>query len=314
MVLTKADQIKGIFLGVAIGDALGMPVEIKTPQEILNEYGRITTYRKSLRRGWESKKAGTTTDDTQLTLAVSRGMLEGGTCIHEQIKQHLKAQAESEEGWGVTTREALRKLSMGCDPNKSGTFDNQQLGHGNGILMKMAPALVFEKVTGKAAKEFLRKLTIMSHNTEEALDSTEIYYAIFKYCLNTQAYDNNELLELLVKTYKSNSMLPLVKRAFQQTNFAADVAEIGGTGKARFSCRHSLPLSLYCFINNPHDIGSLYDAVSAGGDTDTNASIVGALLGAVNGTKVFPKHLINGLDTICYDAVMSHANAWVGIA
>ncbi|MBI2633668.1 MAG: ADP-ribosylglycohydrolase family protein [Parcubacteria group bacterium] len=35
--------------------------------------------------------------------------------------------------------------------------------------------------------------------------------------------------------------------------------------------------------------------VNAGGDTDTNGSIVGSLLGALKGVSVFPKHLIDGL-------------------
>jgi ADP-ribosylglycohydrolase len=35
--------------------------------------------------------------------------------------------------------------------------------------------------------------------------------------------------------------------------------------------------------------------VNAGGDTDTNGAMLGALLGALNGTQVFPQHLIDGL-------------------
>jgi len=58
---------------------------------------------------------------------------------------------------------------------------------------------------------------------------------------------------------------------------------------------NSLPFSYAFFLRNPTDIESLYDVVSAGGDTDSNGSIVGSLLGALNGTKIFPQHLIDGL-------------------
>jgi len=306
---TKVDQIEGVFLGIAIGDALGMPVETRKPEEISEKYGKITTYFPPTRKGWENKKAGTTTDDTQLTLAVSLGMLEGGTSIQSQIKQHLIALDESKEGWGGTTTEALKKLKEGCSPSTSGIFDNPQLGRGNGILMKMAPALIYEKVTGEDCRPFLHNLTIMSHNTAEAIDSTNIYYTILKYCLDTDIFDQKELLGL-VKQHSGNSMLPFIERAFTQTDFKTDVHEIGGEGKPRFSCRHSLPLSIYCFLTAPHSIESLYTAVSAGGDTDTNASIVGALVGALNGASIFPQHLINGLSTDCYDKVMTHATAW----
>lgn len=50
------------------------------------------------------------------------------------------------------------------------------------------------------------------------------------------------------------------------------------------------------FLRKPHSIEALYDVISAGGDTDTNGSMVGALLGALNGPNIFPDHLIEGLD------------------
>ena len=39
----------------------------------------------------------------------------------------------------------------------------------------------------------------------------------------------------------------------------------------------------------------MYDCVSAGGDADSNGSKIGALLGALHGTSVFPQQLIDGL-------------------
>ena len=61
---------------------------------------------------------------------------------------------------------------------------------------------------------------------------------------------------------------------------------------------NSLPFSYAFFLRNPHSIETLYEVGNAGGDTDTNASnasIVGGLLGALNGASIFPQHLIDGL-------------------
>ncbi len=58
---------------------------------------------------------------------------------------------------------------------------------------------------------------------------------------------------------------------------------------------NSQPFSFAMFLRNPYSIETLFDTVNAGGDTDTNGSMVASLLGALNGTKIFPQHLIEGL-------------------
>src|SRR5262249_41510808 len=58
---------------------------------------------------------------------------------------------------------------------------------------------------------------------------------------------------------------------------------------------HSLPFTYMFFVRNPHSVESLYDCVSAGGDTDSNGSMLAALLGALHGTAVFPRDLVDEL-------------------
>ena len=58
---------------------------------------------------------------------------------------------------------------------------------------------------------------------------------------------------------------------------------------------NSLPFSYAFFLKAPDSIETLYEVVSAGGDTDSNGSIVGGMRGALNGRKIFPQHLIDGL-------------------
>src|SRR5262249_42825560 len=58
---------------------------------------------------------------------------------------------------------------------------------------------------------------------------------------------------------------------------------------------NSLPFTYAFFVRNPTGIEAHYDCVSSGGDTDSNASMLGGLLGALHGTAVFPKELAEGL-------------------
>lgn len=67
-------------------------------------------------------------------------------------------------------------------------------------------------------------------------------------------------------------------------------------GKGSYYVYNSLPFTYAFLVRNPTSIEELYDCASAGGDTDSNASMLGALLGALNGTSIFPKELVDGLD------------------
>jgi ADP-ribosylglycohydrolase len=68
-------------------------------------------------------------------------------------------------------------------------------------------------------------------------------------------------------------------------------------GKGSYYVYNSLPFTYAFFVRNPTSIEQLYECASAGGDTDSNASMLGALLGALNGTSIFPKELVDGLST-----------------
>ena len=80
------------------------------------------------------------------------------------------------------------------------------------------------------------------------------------------------------------------------TYLKMDVDELlAATGGATCYVFNSLPFSYSIFLKDPTNIEILYQTINAGGDTDTNGAIVGALLGAYNGTKIIPDHLLNGL-------------------
>lgn len=66
-------------------------------------------------------------------------------------------------------------------------------------------------------------------------------------------------------------------------------------GANGFHAADSLPTTWAFFFQNPQSIEALYNVVNAGGDSDSNGAMVGALLGALNGLDIFPQHLIDGL-------------------
>src|SRR3989338_6949798 len=103
------DRVTGMFLGIAIGDALGMPVEIMSAETIAAKYGRVTDYLEPKGHKWfDGKPAGTTTDDTQLTLVVAESLIANkGLNMGDLAYRHIQSwQTEGDRGFGKSTGNA----------------------------------------------------------------------------------------------------------------------------------------------------------------------------------------------------------------
>lgn len=67
------NRIKGALYGVAVGDALGAPLEFLTAEQISQQHGRVA---EMIGGGWLDVEPGEITDDTQMTLMVAQGITE----------------------------------------------------------------------------------------------------------------------------------------------------------------------------------------------------------------------------------------------
>lgn len=327
------DRVIGTFLGAAIGDALGMPVETMTPELILKRYpqtgGRITEYIAPTGHKWfDGRKPGTWTDDCQLTLAVAKGLMESdgfiGTAMNSQVEAHIEAFKQTTAGWGGTTREAVRNLSNGIHWTHSGIVTEGR-GKGNGVIMKLAPiAIVMRQQYNTLGVDFavkvntfVRDLTIMTHPTRMAVAASFAHFRGLLHCLGN-SFSPLTLSLALAKgaeySLQYTKNLPeetddIISRLDKLTNFIeqGDPQTIRNEfGGGSCYCFDSLPFTYAFFLRNPDSIESLYDCISAGGDADSNGSMLGSMLGARFGTRVFPEHLIKRLDQV--DEILAFAN------
>src|SRR3989344_2267511 len=311
------DQITGMFLGGAIGDALYMPVETWTHEQIADKYGRLTTYVRPDGHKWfNGREAGTWTDDTQLTLPIAESLIEYKKLnLDDLARRQVKSwQKEGNLGFGKTTNEAIQKLADGIYWSKSGKSNNPKYGFGNGVAMKVAPIGAFRasplwsEFWVESRSEFVDdivKLTLMTHYTRMAIDSALAHVFAVSCCLGQNFSVKNFVAgiqrwtDFLLYNEVNNVTDRLSDRfailaAIDPTSLTTEeIINLLGAGTCYVY--NSLPFSYAFFLRNPHSIETLYDVGNAGGDTDTNASIVGGLLGALNGASIFPQHLIDGL-------------------
>jgi ADP-ribosylglycohydrolase len=317
------DKAKGMIIGGAIGDAFGMPVETWTPEKILQYYPQgLNKFVSPKDHKWfnSDTPAGTTTDDTQLTIATMKGMIGSRHKLEDYMdgiaNAHCQAMKSTTDGWGNTTKEAIRRLQNGTHWSESGKTNDASRGLGNGVPMKISPLAVFRiSKHGKEMKDFNKfcvDYSAMTHYTKmsayaaichtyvmalclSAKTSKSIYRDILNFILDLSKFQNN-LLHL--NDTKDNLQDRLNK--FKELNLSSmdqvDIIKEFGDG----SCYvyESLPFSYAWFLKDPFSFNTINKVVMAGGDTDTNGKIVGEMLGALYGydaLKVSMPWAIDGL-------------------
>jgi ADP-ribosyl-[dinitrogen reductase] hydrolase len=297
------DKVIGMLLGVGIGDALGRCCEGMNFESVKSTYGKIERY--IIQHGWpEGRKLGIGTDDTSLTLIVAEGLLLSGgkPDMDAQVQAHVRAYADSYR-WGRTTWEVVQRLRNGVPWQSAGAANA-----GNGCAMKIAPTALLLRKDVPGAAHFIADLCSMTHRTSMAVSAGLAQAFGLAYCLRSGpgTFDPAEFVRVVVSaSRKGRDYFPDTLTEDDITErlaFCADYAEwppercVAEMENGRGYVYCSLPFSYMFFLRNPRSIESLYEVVSAGGDTDTNGSMVAALLGALNGTGIFPAHLVDELE------------------
>lgn len=321
MRVVSLDQIRGMFVGIAAGDALGKPLENVPPETKNEKYGRVTTYVRPDGHKWfDGQEAGTWTDDTQYSLINADSLIchEGFEVWDIALRHNEYLQREGDLGSGPTTKEANKKLALGIHHSQSGISDNPKHGRGNGVAMKVAPFGAFRVSPFvknlKFAKEYfdyrLQDLTLMTHYTNMALQSAFAHVVAIGFCLEWDGNKRTFTDDFISVITKAAEQAPTIQEKFPiqdsllerfktfrhipfQVIIDEDLIERFGGGTSYVY--NSLPFAYSFFLRDPFDIDTLFDVINAGGDTDTNGSMVGGLLGALNGLSIFPRHLVDGL-------------------
>jgi len=335
--MNMRSKVVGMFVGGGVGDALGAPIETWTPEKVAEVHGGpITEYVPAIGHKWfkeDEFPVGSTTDDTQLTLATAKGLIAGDkdppsieSYMDAIAQEHCAAMTASTAGWGGSTKEAIRRLQNNVHWRESGKTNNPHRGTGNGVPMKIAPlgAWYASLTPGDGPDaQFCVLYSAMTHYSKmSALAGILHTFAIGSLLREQQAVENliDTWLAILYtmgeeKYYDIDHLNDSdddIRTQFSAlsghytTNNSQVRTEITDRIFGDGSCYvfHSMPFTYARFLKEQSFQG-LLDIVNAGGDTDTNGSMYGQLLGALHGTEVFPDWVIEGL--VGYDEIVETA-------
>ncbi|GAW91014.1 ADP-ribosylglycohydrolase family protein [Calderihabitans maritimus] len=275
------DRFLGCLLGMAIGDALGMPAEGMSREQIRQKFGILEDFHPA--RGLP---AGSYTDDTQMSLIIAQSLVEHRRFCPEDIAGRFARWRDYAVGPGRACWEAATRLACGVPWREAGIPSA-----GCGSAMRVAPLGLFHYCRRGELKKDAVTSSVITHTDSRACAGAAAVAFAVSYCLTaaesgfSQEYFIRETAEFVEDlNYKMaeriKMILPLLSLEEEE-----GLARLGTGGFVL----ETVPAAFYCFLKHIHSFrDALVAAVNAGGDTDSIGAICGAIAGAYHGAGKIP--------------------------
>ena len=322
----------GALAGLALGDALGMPTQAMSPEQIRAVYGTIT----GLVDGDASQPyapgmpAGSVTDDTEQALLIASLLVRGRGSSSGRVALNAVEFAHALLAWedsmiergsldllGPSTKAALERVRAGEDPLTVGGE-----GTTNGAAMRVTPiGIAVSTEDPEAFVEAVWSSCRVTHATRQGFQSAALVAAAVSMGIDAARSPSLDLRSLLWKAVTYVDSLPergawtpdpdvvaATRRAMQlAVNPASSslecLVEQVGTSVAS---AHAIPMAFALLARDPSP-RALLDAANIGGDTDTIGAIAGAILGAVLGVEVLPADSLSLIEEVSHLGLSSVA-------
>lgn len=262
--VARLRRCQGLWLGQLIGDALGAQVEFQSSAEISARHPEGV---RALRDGgtWGTL-AGQPTDDSELALALARSLVDRGGYDVEAVRAaYLAWLGSSPFDVGATVSGGLRGR-----PNPDSLA--------NGALMRVSPIALALARDPRAAIAAARVDAALTHVHPACADANAVYVAAL-----IAALDGASREEIVGAALAE----PITARHVHAVEAARDGAPRDYVTHQGFYAI-ALQNAFFQLLHAPSFEEGLVDTVGRGGDTDTNACIAGALLGAFHGRPAIP--------------------------
>jgi ADP-ribosylglycohydrolase len=297
----KEGAIVGCILGTAVGDALGLACEGLSRRRQSRMFPELEGY-KLLPFG-----KGLCSDDTEHTCMLAQSLIE---TAHFRDPDGMARRLAVNFGWrlrfwllglpagiGFATLRAILKLWVGIPVRYAGVYSA-----GNAPAMRCALIGVCYGHDEPRMRALVRAATRVTHTDIKAqLGAQAVALAAHFTTARTGAVGPEEFVRALEPFCEKNERFIGLMRAMAASaargESAASYAESIGCGRGVTGfVYHTVPAALHIWLRRQSDYrGALIEAVRLGGDTDTVAAVVGALVGARVGREGIPEEWLRDL-------------------
>lgn len=283
-------------LGLAIGDALGVPFEFNSRRQM----ERSPAFSFTAGGVWE-QPAGTWSDDTSMTLATIGALNKydwdvTDNCLADIMNNFLRwylrgdyAACGNRFDIGNTCEKAIRewRKHMLTEDNFKCTGVGGQ-AYGNGALMRILPCIFLHN-------DVTDKISRLTHNSKLCSAISIFYVTMIRYIMYSDV-DKIHAFELAKE--ECRDILSDVPVKFMKVTTEAFMNTESNSINSSGYVIDTIEAAMWCFLNTDSYIDCIRMAVNLGDDSDTTAAVAGGIAGiyyGIGGEKGIPYTLISKL-------------------
>ena len=295
-------QARAALLGLAVGDALGVPIEFQP--RAARRQDPVTGMRAF---GTHHQPAGTWSDDSSLTFCLAETLARtdgrtGEPDLHDFARRSINwlnlaywtATAETFDV-GNATRVAINRLERGTAPKQAGP--DSEFDNGNGALMRILPLVFHDTWRAKnldlnAAFALTEAVASVTHGHPRSTLGCFLYLLVARGLLAglspTAAYAQ---MRELANSWLENGGIRAVVEAKHYRWWVLS-GELVNQPEDKMSSTgyvgHTLEAALWCLLKHESYAATVLAAVNLGDDTDTTGAVAGGLAGLAYGEAGIP--------------------------
>ncbi len=290
-------KIRGCIFGAVIGDAIGENFGARDKDYIETELQKSAVIRY--------------TDDSLMSFGICQQLIVHGEIRVEQLSDifmydHL-ANLDRAYGTGAYFLFNIRKDTAGVSSKRLNRFVSELLyknsrgSMGNGACMRTSPIGLWFCDRPRLIKKNAVKSARTTHIHPLGVDSAVIMAKAAALALDADKISNDDFIAELLKVSSTGAFRGALKKIRTLLNIGADSDECMNSFLRNETAVESLPFSILTFLRNKDSFEDcLYEAVGAGGDTDTISSMACALSGASLGIEGIPERLLSVIENYDY--------------
>ncbi|MGH2751570.1 MAG: ADP-ribosylglycohydrolase family protein [Actinomycetota bacterium] len=293
---TLPDRFRGVLLGLAVGNALGVPVEGQSAHAIRRRFrGGVTEIDAGERdRPWD--------DDVAQAAILAQVLVESDELDPEVFAARLATWArDSGRGIGVLTQSVMDELDRGRESHEAARLAwerNPMSNAGNGAVMRCPPVALRYPRSGVDLVRTARTSALVTHYDARCEWSTAATAVALATCLSGRPVPVDQLADavdglggegwLADSTEQVGEAIRTVEGASLKALELDNPVDMGYTLKA-------MQVGLWCTTQVGGFEQIVVDVINEGGDTDTNGAVAGAVMGALNGASNIPERWLDNI-------------------
>ncbi len=273
------DRFRGLMVGIAVGDALGRPVE--------GHKQVAASYLAEIRKGLPS---WIYTDDTAMSIGLIESLIECDGFDGDHMARRFAADyfAEPWRGYGRSVVEVFERIRSGVPWHVAAGLQFEGRGsYGNGAAMRVAPVALWAFPEPVETVDLARATAEVTHTHPVGVEGAALIALAAHHALGDDL-DRDRLLhdlDHMIETPEIRARFDRLPKALALDDDEYARLHLG----VWVAADRSALTAVYCFLQASNFEDAMVRAIRLGGDTDTIAAMTGALAGARWGIASIPK-------------------------